>query len=656
MLPLPFRFWDADCGNPKSNPQNLRSPFSLIFFVLLPLIFSWGCAHQTGSRKLQGEVTEPKVNVGKIAFEGNRSFSTKLLKARLRLKEGREFDDFLFQEDKRKLKSFYRRHGFLEMKLSTRSKFDGKTGKLDHTFVISEGVQTSARSVSVAGNRAATDKELMDVITLKAKEPLNMTAVDLSSYAIANLYANKGYPYAAVDTAIVRDTLAHAADVTFEINEGALVHVGTLEIRYLQTDSNAPPPRPRVRRGMIERELTLHPGDVLSAQKLYDTQQRVYATGLFKNVKFEQVGREEKREVVNLILWVEEERLHYVGVGVGYQSPDFGLISPEWGHDNLLNNGQQLALRAVLGYGFTVRNGAHDYRQDYDATYTEPKFLSSSFRGVAHAFYLKDRLTTRIKPDPKDTALARVHPEPYDSSTALTQTGGEARLERTFPGNLQLVFGYRNIYVVEGKNTTSSLAASASKDGRNDFFNPTRGGFASLTSEAAGGILQGGNDFVRTVAEASLFVTPFSRLTLGSHLKGGAIQGYGRSRTIPAYEAFKLGGGNSIRGYEEGSILLTSGLLGNRESLLQGNLEARVPLLEFPLPPYGMISGVAFGDGGNVWPGFAGVTWRNAKYGYGAGLRYLTPIGPARVDFGWPAEKASRLNDPQIYVNLGHAF
>lgn len=633
------------------------------FFPLFPLLLAFplllflglGCAHQA-KRHFQGEVVEPKVKVGKLAFEGNRTFLTKLLKARLRLKEGTEFDDFLYQEDKRKLKVFYLRHGFLEMKLSTRSKFEIKTGRLDHTFVISEGVQTTARSVSVAGNQAATDKELFDIITLKAKEPLNMTAVDLSSYAIANLYANKGYPYAVVDTAIARDTLAHVADVTFRISEGALVHVGTLEIRYLQADSNAPPPRPKVRRGMIERELTIHPGDILSAQKLYGTQQRVYATGLFKNVKFEQRGREEKRDTVNLILWVEEEKLHYFGFGMGYQSPDLGLLSPEWGHDNLFNNGQQLVLRSILGYGFTIRNGDHDYRQDYDVTYTEPKFLSSSYRGIAHVFYKKERLTARIRPDPKDSIQIQAHPEPYDSTTALTQTGGEARLERTFRRNLQFTFGYQNIYVVEGSNTTSSLVASLSKDGRNDIFNPTKGGFASLSSEAAGGVLRGGNNFVRTVVEGSFFVTPFPRLTLGGHVKEGMIQSYGRSQTVPVYEAFLLGGGTSIRGYQEGSILLPAGLLGNRESLVLGNLEARIPLFEFPLPPYGMISCVFFGDGGNVWTGFSEASPRDAKYGFGGGLRYLTPIGPARVDFGWPALKATKLKGEEIYVSLGHAF
>lgn len=631
-----------------------------ILRILCPsilLLLSLSCAHQ-GVRHLQGEVNEPTVKVGKLSFDGNRTFPSKLLKDRLRLKEGAEFDDFLFQEDKRQLKVFYLRHGFLEMKLSTRSKFDSKTGRLDHTFVISEGVQTMTRSVAVKGNKAVTDKELADVITLKSKEPLNMTAIDLSSYAIANLYANKGYPYAVVDTAIVRDTVAHAAAVTFKIEEGKLVHVGKIEIRYLQEDSSAQPPKPKVRRRIIERELTIHSGDVLSAEKLYDIQQRVYATGLFTNVKFEQIGREEKRDTVDLILWVEEEKLQYAGFGVGYESPDLGFVSPEWGHDNLFNNGQQLILTTLFAYGFTHRNGAHDYREDPTISYAEPKFLSSGFRGVADAFYRKERLTARIRPDPKDTLLAKVHPGPYDSTTALTQTGGEARLERTLKGNLHFIFGYSytSTYQVQSDSTTSSLLASLSKDARNDIFNPTRGGFASLTSEVAGGILRGGNNFVRTVTEASLFVTPFSRLTLGGHLKGGAMKSYGRSPTIPSYEAFLLGGGTSIRGYQENSIFLTGGLLGNSETLLQGNLEARVPLFMFPLPPYGMISGAGFVDGGNIWSGLATVTWHEVKYGFGTGLRYLTPIGPARVDYGWPALRETKLNGGEVYVSLGHAF
>lgn len=244
--------------NPKSKIRNLN----VLLHLTLLLLVAGGCARQT-KRQLQGEVTEPKVKVGRIAFEGNRTFPTKLLKSRLRLKEGAEFDDFLFQEDKRKLKGFYRRNGFLEMKLSTRSKIDYKTGKLDHTFVIAEGVQTRTRSVSVEVRpqlAGVTDDDLFGVITLQAKEPLNMTAVDLSRYAILSLYADKGYLYAASDTIIVRDTVAHEADVTFTIQEGHQVRVGTLDIRYSAIDSNAPPPKPRSGGGSSSANSPFIPG------------------------------------------------------------------------------------------------------------------------------------------------------------------------------------------------------------------------------------------------------------------------------------------------------------------------------------------------------------------------------------------------------------
>ena len=121
---------------------------------------------------------------------------------------------------------------------------------------------------------------------------------------------------------------------------------------------------------------------------------------------------------------------------------------------------------------------------------------------------------------------------------------------------------------------------------------------------------------------------------LAFNVHGGTILG-----DLPPYEAFTLGGGSSVRGYDEGEV-------GSGRSFLQASAEYRFPLLKF----LGGIGGVLFvdygtllGTQGNV-PGQPGIVRGKPGdgLGYGVGLRVKTPIGPVRLDYGWTIDGGSR--------------
>jgi outer membrane protein assembly factor BamA len=85
--------------------------------------------------------------------------------------------------------------------------------------------------------------------------------------------------------------------------------------------------------------------------------------------------------------------------------------------------------------------------------------------------------------------------------------------------------------------------------------------------------------------------------------------------------------------------------------LLLYNLEYRFPL--FGSPTFG---GTVFYDAGNVWADWRDIDPGKVKQGAGVGLRYVSPIGPLRVDIGWKLDRETGENPYAVTVSFGNPF
>jgi outer membrane translocation and assembly module TamA len=128
---------------------------------------------------------------------------------------------------------------------------------------------------------------------------------------------------------------------------------------------------------------------------------------------------------------------------------------------------------------------------------------------------------------------------------------------------------------------------------------------------------------------------------------------------VPFYKRFFVGGSSSVRGWGRYEVSPLSGFgfpIGGL-SMFEGSSELRVPLK-------GKLSGAAFFDFGNVWSDAWNFELGDLRYAVGPGLRYLTPIGPARIDIGYqlnPIEGLLVDGLPQkrrmrIHFSVGQAF
>jgi outer membrane translocation and assembly module TamA len=190
--------------------------------------------------------------------------------------------------------------------------------------------------------------------------------------------------------------------------------------------------------------------------------------------------------------------------------------------------------------------------------------------------------------------------------------------------------------------------------------------------ERAGGVLPGDFEYNEYTFEARHYQTIGRLGVLATRARVGTIDGAGADEVctapdpaiptrcgVPFFKRYFLGGSNSLRGWGrfEVSGLSGSGLPLGGHSMLEMSAEVRAPL-------FGKITGVVFLDAGGVETHAWDLAFKDLRYDVGPGLRYVTPIGPIRVDFGYQLNPIPGLlvdGVPEarrwrVHFSLGQAF
>jgi outer membrane protein insertion porin family len=193
----------------------------------------------------------------------------------------------------------------------------------------------------------------------------------------------------------------------------------------------------------------------------------------------------------------------------------------------------------------------------------------------------------------------------------------------------------------KGDHITSVVSTSVSRDSRDNVFAPTRGGTISVGADVAG--LGGDSHYFKSVATATYFRPAWLDHVLSGRLEGGYGFGFGNER-LPLFERFYLGGPNSIRSFKFRKIspLDENGIRVGGTSEVLGNVEYIIPM------PFN-IRLAGFFDVGNVYGFNDRFDITDLKYGAGGGIRWNSPFGPIRVDYGFnlnrkPGEDAGAFN------------
>jgi outer membrane protein insertion porin family len=381
----------------------------------------------------------------------------------------------------------------------------------------------------------------------------------------------------------------------------------------------------KTRDKVIRRELVVAEGELYNAADMNKSRDRLKRTGYFKEVDFA-TSRGSTEEKINFDVKVEEAPTGALTFGVGYSTIESVIGTATVSDRNLFGLGYSGSLRFVAGFK----------TQNVRLSLTDPYFLGY-------------RYTAGI-----DLYHERVE---YFSEYSYKVTGGDIRFGKELTNSLRVDAMYKletvdvynvaddaSTYIQEqkGKRTTSAISITPAIDTRDDYFNPRRGGQHSLFVQNAGGILGGDNYFVKVVGRTSwFFPLPFNT-TLNLRAQAGTISGYG-GKEIPIYEKFFVGGINTVRGFEYGKAgpLDVNGEPIGSKKMVVFNAE-----ILFPLSSAIGLKAALFFDIGKGFDKWGDMT--PLRLGAGPGIRWYSPFGPIRIDFGFnlnpkPGEKGTVL-------------
>ncbi len=593
--------------------------------------------------------------VSRIQIEGNSVFSDGKLKGVMKTKERsilRPFrkstfrKDFL-QADIESILGLYKRHGHLKAKIDSQSVERFRDGRAVRIYLeLVEGPKTLVDEVNLEGISALAEAKVKKGLRLKPGAPFDPYSLEDDKRSILEQYAEAGYVYASVSDNTVFD--GNLARVYYIVKEGIQARAGEITVGGNRVTGQ----------WLVKREVTLRPGDILRRSELIRTQQRIYDTGLYSDVRLSSLTGDSAAAVVDLMVIVKERKMAWVGTGIGYGSSDQLRVFGEWGHRNILRSGQRFFTSANFAFGkWLLSHGK--------AVLDESRFEI----GTVEPWLFGTR-----------TAGQLVFYREYKREAAFSEefTGFTFTAKRDLSSFSKAFISYDNRWAhttdpaaIWREYVTRSLYVSSLRDTRDDIFDPARGSYQDLSWKIAGGAL-GGNYSFQKVTFSSSWYSSLKGIVLASRVKVGFAEPFGETRgitpldRIPFEERFRTGGATSVRGYVEDDELGprdADGTVTGGRFLLLTNVEARFPL-------FWKVSGALFLDGGSVWrnpsdvrfrsfdPGMTSVGDSDYRYSFGGGLRLETPVGPVRVDYGRKLRLTVHDGDDrgQFHFSLGQAF
>jgi outer membrane protein insertion porin family len=565
-----------------------------------------------------------KVRIESLTFTGI-TIPEKNLKAIMSMKEGDAYNPDLLDTDMRNVKEFYTALGHLEVS-AAEPEVEIAESLARIRIEVREGPKYEIARIGIEGVTSVLEDEVNKTVSIKPGDPYNEVDVVDARRRVIALYRSRGFPDCQVR--VSRKFEGRLADVVFSVDEGPKVFFGKTVI----TGNASTKPE------VIERELLHSEGEPLDATELVDERQKLYRLGLFTEVDTRPLDRYDDTSDVEVR--VAEGRAGSVEFGLGYGEYEKLRGFFDVGYRNLFGMNRQASFRTELS-SLTTR---------FILSYREPWFLERPmpFRAI---LLREERREKNI-----DTGDTRYRVKRHSASVGIEKKLSErTKLDVFYEFSLVETFDVQPDVILSREDTgtlaISSITPSIAYDTRDNPFDPQGGVFASLSVKSASYLLLSETDFIKVIARGSRYMRLARWLVLAASVRGGIAKGLRDTDELPLVERFFLGGRDTVRGFNQDSLGPTGdqGTPVGGNAFVLGNLELRMRV----------INGwrlVVFLDAGNVYPKISDIDPTDLRYAAGLGLRYSTPVGPVRVDYGHKLDKKPGESSGEIHFSIGHAF
>ncbi len=576
---------------------------------------------------------ENKVKVEKITFEGNKYFSDKKIKKAMETSEKGFFSFFTSSGDLNetevnndvvRIESLYKNNGFIDTKVSDPVINIGEKFISIH-FKINEGSQYKVKNVDIEGDLIVSKETLLEEIQSKESQLYNRELIRSDILAISDIYANKGYANANINPVVDKDEQEKMMTIRYVIDKNKLVYFNRINI-----SGNL-----KTRDKVIRREIKIIEQDLYSKKNIALSFKNLNRLDYFSEIDINPVKTPDDDQM-DLDVKIAEKETGSFSVGGGFSSDAGAFAMASVQERNLFGKGQTGRVSAKLSADEIL----------YSISFFEPYIFDTSIAGgfdlykkdVEYDFYDKEALGLTLK----------IGYKLFD----YTRIGANYNIEDYNIKDVQPA----HTSMTPGSFLTSSIRPYISYDSRNDMFLPTEGSKHKFSIEYAGEFLGGDIDYTKFLVETGIYFPLFWKFTGALHAEGGYLDDRSSDDVDIDFTRFYLGGINSIRGFDkydiDGRRSGDTRQIGG-EKYVQFNAEVMIPLTT----KY-KLAGVFFYDRGDVYRKSESFDFGDQYSSVGVGVRWDSPMGPLRVEYGWviDGKTIKERGDGQVAFSVGAFF
>jgi len=560
------------------------------------------------------------VRIKRVNFIGNKAFSDKELRSKIKSKEkgtlswltsSGKYQDEAAKRDVAFLGYFYQNNGYLKVKVSPPQVYLSRDRQwITITYHIEEGEKYKVRNVGMDGDILTTREELISKFRLKPGQIYSRKNVEEDLTLLSQVYGDQGYAFANINPSIQPHDEDLTTDVIYVVQKGPRVTIDKINI------SGNTITRDKV----IRRELQIKENTLYNETRLRESQQRIQALGYFEEVNFATPkGSSEDRIDINITL--KEKPTGTFSIGAGFSSAENFIFTAS------------IAKQNFLGFGISGQFSTElsSKRQLFILSFEDPHFLDSDWLLGVSGYR-----TVNVFTD-------------FDRrSFGGSVTFGHALFEYWY---FRLGYQAEDVNASNFRTTvphvfsqnlsglTSSASLSLIRDTRNNRLFPTRGMYQSASVEYAG--LGGDSDFVRWTENFRFYQPIWKKLVGKFNFTMSQVSSL-NSLPVPLFERFFMGGVNSLRGYVlrsvGPSVQIPSSPAGGDNRFVYGGNKMVQANFELELPVYSPagFNLVTFCDVGNAFAEDQNFSVKKLRADYGFGLRWNSPLGPLRFEWGLP--------------------
>ncbi len=571
-----------------------------------------------------------KVLISSIEFKGNKVFKSRKLKKEMLTKKKSWLSWFTdtgvldkkkLEYDVQKLGAFYDSHGYLNSRIGEPEIIYDKAKKeLRMIITIIEDEQYFVNDIVVEGDLLRPADELRRLINVKKGDPFSRQVVHTEIENIKNLYGTLGYAYTEVSPSHKSIEGTNLVDVHLKVEKKKKVRIERINISGNEITKDK----------VLRRELKVKEGDYFNSDKLAKSRENLDRLEIFEKHEAK-IRRGSSDDLMIIDIEGEEQLQRSVSFSAGYGGYEGLMFQLQFENNNLFGRGQNFSIEAMAGSRTT----------QFNATLVEPWLFDRDVRGSINA-YSWDTEYDYYNFSDDEYSKFEDNRKKYGGSVGISFLLG---LDDYTRGSV--FYSYDQSKVTGGAvlgddeiskdyNLTSSVILGIERNSKDKWWDTSKGSVNAFNFEYAGDPLGGDVAYNRYILNSSWYFPVFKSTVLVASAQLGYIKGRSGGY-LPWYEKFRLGGIDSVRGYEYGEIVplyptTYSEWAGDKMWLYK--VEYRVPIKKGEKG----ITALAFFDAGNAFR--SSDNWkRGAGTSVGIGIRWQSPMGPLRLEYGYKLNK-----------------